>query len=118
MVEFEKPEFDAAAFLASAGLGRRVIQLAAEAAFFSQGDPADSIFYLQNGRARVTVVSAAEKEATIALLAAVFLPMLQHLSCSPLSCRNWPPRKPALRRHTRKTRRTTPMISGTGSSTP
>ena len=70
MVELEKPEFDTAAFLAGAGLGRRIIQLAPKDAFFSQGDPADSIFYLQRGRARVTVVSASGKEATIALLSA------------------------------------------------
>jgi CRP-like cAMP-binding protein len=38
--------------------------------FFSQGDPADSVFYLQNGRAKVTVVSPAGKEATITLLSA------------------------------------------------
>ena len=69
MVEPEKSGFDAAAFLASAGLGRRIIRLAPKDAFFSQGDPADSIFYLQSGRARVTVVSAAGKEATITLLA-------------------------------------------------
>jgi CRP/FNR family cyclic AMP-dependent transcriptional regulator len=70
MVELEKPGFDAAAFLASAGLGRRIIQLAPKEAFFSQGDPADSVFYLQKGRAKVTVVSAAGKEATITLLSA------------------------------------------------
>jgi CRP-like cAMP-binding protein len=70
MVELQKPGFDAAAFLASAGLGRRIIQLAPKDAFFSQGDPADSIFYLQKGRAKVTVVSANGKEATIALIAA------------------------------------------------
>ena len=35
--------------------------------FFSQGDPADSVFYLQKGRAKITVVSEAGKEATIAL---------------------------------------------------
>jgi CRP-like cAMP-binding protein len=35
---------------------------------FSQGDSADSIFYLQNGRAKVTVVSQTGKEATIAIL--------------------------------------------------
>jgi CRP/FNR family transcriptional regulator, cyclic AMP receptor protein len=68
MVKLEKPGFDAAAFLASAGLGRRIIHLAPKDAFFSQGDPADSVFYLQKGRARVTVVSQAGKEATIALL--------------------------------------------------
>ncbi len=70
MVEFENPGFDTTAFLAHAGLGRRIIQLAPKDAFFSQGDPADSIFYLQKGRAKVTVVSASGKEATITLLAA------------------------------------------------
>jgi CRP-like cAMP-binding protein len=68
MVEIEKPEFNAAAFLASAGLGRRIIQLAPKDAFFSQGDPADSVFYLQKGRAKVTVVSVTGKEATITLV--------------------------------------------------
>jgi CRP-like cAMP-binding protein len=70
MVELEKPRFDVAGFLASAGLGRRVIQLAPKEAFFSQGNSADSVFYLQKGSARVTVVSPAGKEATIALLSA------------------------------------------------
>jgi len=68
MVELEKPRFDAAAFLASVGVGRRIVQLAPKQPFFSQGDPADSIFYLQKGRAKVTVVSPAGKEATITLL--------------------------------------------------
>ena len=68
MVELEKPGFDTAAFLASAGLGRTIIQLAPKEPFFSQGDPADSVFYLQKGRAKVIVVSAAGKEATITLL--------------------------------------------------
>jgi CRP/FNR family transcriptional regulator, cyclic AMP receptor protein len=70
MVEFEKHGFNAAAFLASAGLGRRIIQFAPKQAFFSQGDPADSVFYLQKGRAKVMVVSPAGKEATITLLSA------------------------------------------------
>ena len=68
MVVLEKPEFDAAAFLASAGLGRRIVQLAPKEVFFSQGDPADSVFFLQKGRAKVTVVSVAGKEATITLI--------------------------------------------------
>lgn len=70
MVARAKPVFDAAAFLASAGLGRRIVQLEPKQAFFTQGDPADAVFYLQKGRARVTVVSTAGKEATITLLAA------------------------------------------------
>jgi len=68
MVELEKPEFDVAAFLASAGLGRRIVQFEPKEAFFSQGDPADSVFYLHTGRAIVTVVSTAGKEATITLV--------------------------------------------------
>ena len=38
--------------------------------FFTQGDNADCVFYLQNGRAKLTVISKAGKEATIALLGA------------------------------------------------
>ena len=68
MVEPEKPTFDVAAFLASAGLGRRIVQLAPKQVFYSQGDPADAVFYLQRGRARLTVVSTTGKEATITLL--------------------------------------------------
>jgi CRP-like cAMP-binding protein len=62
--------FDCAAFLANAGLGRRIIDLQPKDTFFSQGDPADTVFYLQTGRAKLTVVSQAGKEATITLLAA------------------------------------------------
>jgi CRP/FNR family transcriptional regulator, cyclic AMP receptor protein len=68
MVELEKPEFDVAVLLSKVGLGRKTIQLAPKEPFFSQGDPADSVFYLQNGRARVTVVSSVGKEATITFL--------------------------------------------------
>jgi CRP/FNR family cyclic AMP-dependent transcriptional regulator len=62
------PPFSAAAFLANAGLGRRIVQLAPQDSFYCQGDPADSVFYLQRGRARVTVVSTTGKEATITLV--------------------------------------------------
>ena len=68
MVELEKPPFDVHAFLTSAGLGRRIVQLAPKQNFFTQGDPADSVFYLQQGRAKVTVVSTTGKEATTTLL--------------------------------------------------
>jgi CRP/FNR family transcriptional regulator, cyclic AMP receptor protein len=68
MAEPPKIALDAPAFLAEAGLGRRIVQLKAKQAFFSQGSPADSIFYLQRGRAKLTVVSQNGKEATIMLL--------------------------------------------------
>jgi CRP/FNR family transcriptional regulator, cyclic AMP receptor protein len=70
MAELQKTPFDAAAFLAKAGLGRRIVQLKAKRTFFSQGGPADSIFYLQSGRAKLTVVSKKGKEAAIALFSA------------------------------------------------
>ena len=62
--------FDLADFLATAGVGRRIVQLKPKQAFFSQGSAADSIFYLQTGRAKLTVVSHDGKEATIALIPA------------------------------------------------
>ena len=68
MLEPERTTFNVAAFLANAGLGRRIVQIAPKRPFFSQGDPADSVFYLQKGRAKITVVSQAGKEATITMV--------------------------------------------------
>jgi len=68
MNEMARPIFDTAAFLAHAGLGRRIIEVTAKESFFTQGDAADSVFYLQKGRAKLTVVSQAGKEATITLV--------------------------------------------------
>jgi CRP-like cAMP-binding protein len=68
MKELIQARFDPAVFLAQAGLGRRVVQIKPKHAFFSQGDPADCVFYLQSGRAKLTVISKEGKEATIALL--------------------------------------------------
>ena len=69
MIEFQKPTFNVAAFLTSAGLGRRIVQIPPKHPFYSQGDPADSVFYLQKGRVKITVVSQSGKEATITLAA-------------------------------------------------
>jgi CRP-like cAMP-binding protein len=63
-----KKHFDSAVFLATEGLGRTIIRHTAKQVFFSQGDPADFMFYLQNGHAKLTVVSKRGKEATITLL--------------------------------------------------
>jgi CRP-like cAMP-binding protein len=62
--------FDLADFLATAGVGRRIVHLMPKEAFFSQGSVADSIFYLQTGRAKLTVVSHDGRKVTIALLSA------------------------------------------------
>lgn len=61
-------EFDPATFLANTGLGRRIVSLKPRGRFFSQGDAADCVFYLQSGRAKLTVSSKEGKEATTAFL--------------------------------------------------
>ena len=70
MTNKDNSTFDPAAFLAHAGLGRRIIDMKPDQTFFAQGEPADSVFYLQSGRAKLTVVSHEGKEATITLLSA------------------------------------------------
>ncbi len=62
--------FDLEAFLETSGIGRKTVELKAKQAFFSQGDAADSVYYLRKGRAKITIVSKEGKEATITLLAA------------------------------------------------
>jgi CRP/FNR family cyclic AMP-dependent transcriptional regulator len=68
MTSDNSKSFDSAEFLASAGLGRTIVQLKPKQTFFRQGDPADAVFYLQAGRAKLTVVSKNAKQATITLL--------------------------------------------------
>jgi CRP/FNR family cyclic AMP-dependent transcriptional regulator len=62
--------FDPSAFLAQAGLGRTIVDLKKSQIIFSQGESADAIFYIQDGRIRLSVISPDGKEATIALLGA------------------------------------------------
>jgi CRP-like cAMP-binding protein len=62
--------FDPSAYLAKAGLGRRIVRFRAKDSLFTQGSAADCVFYLQSGRAKLTVVSKNGKEATITLLTA------------------------------------------------
>jgi CRP-like cAMP-binding protein len=60
--------FDPADYLARAGVGRRVVDLKSKQTVFAQGDQADSVFYIQKGTIKVSVLSARSKEATLALL--------------------------------------------------
>ena len=60
--------FDPSAFLAQAGLGRVIIALKKKQIIFSQGERAEAVFYVQRGKVRLSVISSAGKEATIALL--------------------------------------------------
>ena len=66
----KKAKFDPKSFLAEAGRGRARTTYERNQTVFSQGDPADAIFYIQKGKIKLTVVSRDGKEAVIALLGA------------------------------------------------
>jgi CRP/FNR family cyclic AMP-dependent transcriptional regulator len=70
MNEEANKAFDSASYLASEGKGRKIVRVRAKQHFFAQGASADAVFYLQSGRAKLTVVSKKGKEATVTLLAA------------------------------------------------
>ena len=63
-----KPSFDVDRFLASVDGGRTMSRYRKNQIVFSQGDPADSVFYIQAGTVKITVVSDRGKEAVVALL--------------------------------------------------
>ena len=53
----QKPPFDPSLFLARVGAGKTRLKLPSRQIVFSQGDPADAVFYIQKGRIELTVVS-------------------------------------------------------------
>jgi CRP/FNR family cyclic AMP-dependent transcriptional regulator len=63
-----KSAFDPKAFLAKVGKGRTLAEYQKNERVFSQGDPADAIFYIQTGKVKLTVVSRQGKEAVVAIL--------------------------------------------------
>jgi len=64
----QKLPFDPKAFLATENGGRSVYRYRKNQRLFSQGDPADAVFYIQSGKVKVTVVSEQGKEAVVAVL--------------------------------------------------
>lgn len=60
--------FDPQSFLATIGGGWKIIAFPKKRKLFSQGDPADAVFYVQKGKVKLTVVSKTGKEATIGIL--------------------------------------------------
>jgi CRP/FNR family transcriptional regulator, cyclic AMP receptor protein len=64
----KKREFDAKAFLSNIGEGRIPLPFRQKQTIFSQGDAAASVFYIQRGKVRLTVVSNDGREATIGIL--------------------------------------------------
>jgi len=60
--------FDPKSFLAKVGEGRSIGKYRKDQVLFSQGEPADAVFYIQKGKVKVTVVSEQGKEAVVAIL--------------------------------------------------
>ncbi len=64
----KKLDFDPKKFLATIGQGRTVVLFLRKQTILAQGDAADAVFYIQEGKVRLTVVSDRGKEATIGIL--------------------------------------------------
>ena len=60
--------FDVKLFLDSAGLGRKVGKFRGKETIFTQGDPAKTVIYIQEGGVRLTVVNEVGREAVVAIL--------------------------------------------------
>jgi CRP/FNR family cyclic AMP-dependent transcriptional regulator len=68
MVTAKKCTFDPETFLATAGEGREIVVLHRRDRVFSQGDASDGVFFVQEGKVKLTVVSRKGKEAILAML--------------------------------------------------
>ncbi|MBR1148868.1 Crp/Fnr family transcriptional regulator, partial [Bradyrhizobium sp. AUGA SZCCT0431] len=61
-------EFDPKAFLARVGSGKTILKLEKNRHVFEQGDVADTVFYIQEGKVKLTVLSKQGKEAVVGIL--------------------------------------------------
>ncbi len=59
---------DLPAFLKTVGVSRRTLQFARGVVVFAQGSPANSVFYIQQGGVKLSVLSSTGKEAVVAML--------------------------------------------------
>ena len=64
----KKPVFDPHAFLGTVSRGQKAVFFAKKQTIFAQGEVADAVFYIQEGKVRLTVVSQMGKEATVGIL--------------------------------------------------
>jgi CRP/FNR family cyclic AMP-dependent transcriptional regulator len=64
----KKRNFDPQTFLATIGRGRSIVRFTKKQIIYAQGDACDALFYIQQGKVRLTVVSSNGKEATIGIL--------------------------------------------------
>ncbi len=61
-------EFDPKAFLAKVGAGKTILNIKKNQHVFEQGDVADTVFYIQKGSVKLTVLSDQGKEAVVGIL--------------------------------------------------
>ena len=64
----KRRKFDPKTFLSTIDGGRTIVTFPKRRTIFAQGDSADSVFYIQNGKVKLTVVATNGKEATIGIL--------------------------------------------------
>jgi CRP/FNR family transcriptional regulator, cyclic AMP receptor protein len=67
-LETRRGSFEAQAFLSTAGPGRTILHFGKKKIIFSQGQPADALFYIHKGSVRLNVTSTGGKEATLGIL--------------------------------------------------
>jgi CRP/FNR family transcriptional regulator, cyclic AMP receptor protein len=70
VTKIAKAAFDIDAYLADSGPGRKIVHFRRSDVIFAQGDPADCVYFLHKGRIKISVISAAGREATIRLVSA------------------------------------------------
>jgi CRP-like cAMP-binding protein len=64
----DKDMFDPKSFLAKVGVGKQVLEFHKNQHVFEQVDVADTVFYIQEGKVKLTVLSEQRKEAVVAIL--------------------------------------------------
>jgi CRP/FNR family transcriptional regulator, cyclic AMP receptor protein len=68
IVTAKKDDFNPRAFLSTIGKGREMLSFGKKSTIFAQGDETDGLFFIQEGKVQLSVVSEAGKEATLGIL--------------------------------------------------
>jgi CRP/FNR family transcriptional regulator, cyclic AMP receptor protein len=66
----QKKTFNAQTFLESAGIAKKIMEYRRTEVIFTQGDPCDSVLYIQQGSVKLSVLSKSGREAVVAMLGA------------------------------------------------
>jgi CRP/FNR family cyclic AMP-dependent transcriptional regulator len=69
MASKQKSTFNAQAFLDSPGIARKIVEYRRAEVIFTQGDPCESVLYIQKGGVKLSVLSKTGREAVVAMLA-------------------------------------------------